>query len=83
MVVSEKDQSLSQGLFMPSVTINAAMTLAILFSLNTMKSLQNEVATHFQATPLFSMKTESHASSQSCRNIDADAWCKQTLTEKQ
>ena len=59
---------------------NAAMTLAILFSLKTMESLQNGVATHFQATPLFSMKTESQASSQRCRSIDADAWCKRALT---
>ena len=34
---------------------NSAMMLAILFSLNTMESLQNQVATHFQVTPLFSM----------------------------
>ena len=32
--------------------LNAAMTLAILLSLKTMVSLQNGVATHFQATPL-------------------------------
>ena len=37
---------------------NAAMMLAILFSLKTMESLQNGVATHFQATPLFSMRIE-------------------------
>ena len=52
-----------KGPFTPSVSVNAAMTLAILFSLKTMESLQNGVATHFQATPLFSMKTESQASS--------------------
>ena len=42
---------------------NSAMTLAILFSLKTMESLQNLVATHFQATPLFSMRILSLASS--------------------
>ena len=47
-----------------SVSVNAAMTLAILFSLKTMKSLQNGFATHFQVTLLFSMRTESQASSQ-------------------
>ena len=55
------------------------MTLAILFSLKTMESPQNGVATHFQAIPLISMKTESQASSQNCRSIDADAWCKRDL----
>ena len=44
--------------------------------------LQNGFATHFQATPLFSMRTESQASSQGCVSVDADAWCKQTLTTR-
>ena len=39
------------------------MTLAILLSLKTMESLQIGVATHFRATPLFSMKTVSLESS--------------------
>ena len=34
-----------------------AMMLAILFSLKTMELLQNGVATHFQATMLFSLRT--------------------------
>ena len=34
------------------------MTLAILFSLKTKVSLQNEVATHFQVTSLFSTRTD-------------------------
>ena len=55
---------------------NCAMTLAILFLLKTLESLQNGVATYFQATPLFSMRTELQASSQSCRSGDADAQCK-------
>ena len=45
-----------------------------------MEFLQIGVITHFQATPLFSMKTELLALSQSCFSIDADAQCKQTLT---
>ena len=47
----------------------------MLFSLKTMESLQNEVATHFQVPPLFSMRTESLVSSQSCHSFDSDAWC--------
>ena len=45
------------------------MMLAILFSLKTIESLQNRVATHFQAALLFSMRTESLATSQSCCSI--------------
>ena len=56
------------------------MTLAIPFSLKTIESLQNGVATYLQATPLISMRTKSLASSQSCRSFDADAWCKRALT---
>ena len=36
-------------------------------------------ATHFQASPLISRRTESLASSQSGRSIDADPWCKPAL----
>ena len=50
------------------------------FSLKTMESLQNGVTTYFQATPLITMKTKLQVSSQSCRSIDADAWCKWALT---
>ena len=35
------------------------------------------------ATPLFSMRTISLVSSQSCRSNDADAWCKRALTADQ
>ena len=59
---------------------NAAMTLAILFSLKTMESLENGLQSKSGATPLFSMRTESQASSQSCHSVDADAWYKRTLT---
>ena len=55
------------------------MTLAIPFSLKTMESLQNGVATYFQETSLFSMRIESLVSLQSCGRIDADAWYKQAL----
>ena len=57
---------------------NSSMMLAILFSLKTMKSLQNGVAIHFQATLLLSIRTELLALSQSYRNNEADAWCKRT-----
>ena len=67
-------------LFMPSISINAAMTLAILFSLKTMESLENGLQPQSGATPLFLMRTESLASLQNCRSIDADTWCKRTLT---
>ena len=56
------------------------MTLAIVFSLKTMESLQIGVATHFRVTPSFSMRRVSLASSQSCLSVDADIWCKRTLT---
>ena len=46
---------------------NSVMTLAILFSLKTMESLQNAVATHFHATRLISMRTELQALSQHWR----------------
>ena len=38
------------------------MTLAILFSLKIMESLQDRVATHFRMTPLLSIRTVSLAS---------------------
>ena len=56
------------------------MRLAILFSLKTMESLQNGVATHFGVTALFSFRPVLLASSQHCPNIDADAQCKRALT---
>ena len=54
---------------------NSAVTLAILFSLKTMEPLQHRVSTHFQTTPLFAMRTESLASSQSYREVETDTWC--------
>ena len=56
------------------------MTLAILFSLKTVELLENGLQTHSGAIPLISMRTESQASSQSGRSVDADAWCKRAFT---
>ena len=53
-----------KGLFIPSVSVNAAMTLVILFSLKTMESLENRLQPHSEVTPLFSMRTEWQTSSQ-------------------
>ena len=55
------------------------MTLAILCSLKSVESLENTLQPHSGGTPLFSMKTESRATSQGCRSVDADAWCKWAL----
>ena len=70
---------LCKGTFTPSVSVNAAMMLAILLSFKTVESLHNGVATHFQVTPLFSMRTELLALSQSCSSVDANVWCKRAL----
>ena len=55
---------------------NSAMILVILFSLKTVESLQIWVTTHFRVTLLFSKRTVLLASSQSCRSVDAEAWCR-------
>ena len=55
------------------------MTLAILFSLKSVESLENRLQPHSGVTPLFSMRMELQASLQSCHSIDADAWCKWAL----
>ena len=60
---------------------NSGIMLAILFLLKTMGLLQNGVATYFQGTPLFSMRTVLLDSLQSCCCIDADDFCKQPLIE--
>ena len=59
---------------------NCVIMLAILFYLKTMKSLENGLQPQSEATPLFSMRTESLASSQSCHSVDTDAWCKWAFT---
>ena len=58
------------------------MLLVILFSLKTMKSPENGFYSHSGVAPLFSMRTESLASWQSCRSVDADAWYKRTLSSQ-
>ena len=59
---------------------NSAMILTILFSLKTRKLLQIGVATHFQVTPWFSMRTVSLASSQGVHALckRAVGWCDPT-----
>ena len=54
--------------------------LVILFSLKTVESLENGLQPQSGETPFFSINTESLASSQSCRSIDVDAWCKWALS---
>ena len=59
---------------------HTAMTLAILFSLKTMESLQNGVASHFGVTALFSIKPVLLALSHYWPSIDAEAQCEWALT---
>ena len=71
------------GCFMATKRLcSATIFIAILFSLKTMKSLQIGVATHFQGTPLFSTRTVLLVSLQSCRSVDANAWCKRVTKYK-
>ena len=58
---------------------NCAKTLAILFSLKTMESLENGLQPHSGETPLFSMRTVSLASLQSCHSIDTNACYERAL----
>ena len=41
--------------------------------------LGNGLKPHSGVTPLVAMRTESPVSSQSCRSVDADVWCKRAL----
>ena len=66
--------NLTYGSFTLSVSVDAAMTLVILVWLKTMQS-------HSEVISLFSMRTGLLVSSQNCRSVDADAWCKRALTE--
>ena len=52
------------------------MMIAIMFSLKTMELLENWLQPHSGVTPLFSLRTVSLASSQSCWSVDTDAWYK-------
>ena len=56
------------------------MMLETLFSLKTMESLENEFQPHSGVIPSFSIRTELVASSQSCRCVDDDTWCKQAVS---
>ena len=58
---------------------NSGVALAIQFSLNTIEQLKNGLQTQSEAIPLFSMRKESLALSQSCCSVDDDAQCKQPL----
>ena len=62
--IKEKIKRRREGPFTPSVSVNAAMTLMIMFSLKTVELLENGLQTHSGVTLLFSMRTESQASSQ-------------------
>ena len=68
-----------QGPFTQSVSIKVAMMLAILVSLKTIESPENGLQPYSGTFLLFSLRTETLASLQSHRHIDADAWCKQAL----
>ena len=52
---------------------NVATTLAILFSLKTMESLENRLQLLAEVSQLFSLRIESLVSSRSCLSVDADA----------
>ena len=58
----------------------SVITLASLFLVKTTESLENGLQPYSGVIPVFSMRTESLASSQSCRSGDADACYKQALT---
>ena len=58
---------------------NSTMAVVILFSLKSVESLGNRLQPQSGVTRLILMRTESQMSLQSCRSVDADAWCKWTL----
>ena len=68
-----------KGPFTPRVSDNSAMRLVIPFLLKTMESLENGLQPQSGLTPLFSMRTESPVSWQSCPSIDGDGWYKRAL----
>ena len=59
---------------------NSVMMLGILLPLKRMESLGNGLQPHSGVTPLFAMRIELLASSQSCCSVHSDAWCKRTVT---
>ena len=74
----------SKGPFTPNASTLRQLcdNASHIFSLKTMDLFPEWVATHFQVTPLFSMRTVWLASSQSCRSNDTDTWCKWALMLK-
>ena len=70
------------GSFALSVSVNAA---TICYDASNTGLIENKavtpkwVATHSGVAPLFSMRTGSLVSSQSCRNVDADAQSKRAF----
>ena len=60
-----------KGPFIPSVSINAARTLDILFSLKAVESFQNGVATDFGSTSLVSTYVVLHFGSQTLVELHA------------
>ena len=52
---------------------NSVIMLAALFTLKTMESLKNGLQPQSGVTPLFSIRTVSLVSSQSCCSVDTDA----------
>ena len=63
LVSSQSGRSVdADAWFTLSVSVNATMTLAILFLLKTMELLQNELQPWSGVIPLFSMRTELLAS---------------------
>ena len=63
-----------------SILRHSVITLAILFSLKTMELLENGLQLQCGATSLSSRRTELLVLSQSCRNIDAEAWYEWALS---
>ena len=73
----------AKGRFTPSVSVNVVTTLrwCLQFGFHWKQWSHSKMGCnpHSGVTLLFSMRTESQASSQSCRNIDTNVWCKRTL----
>ena len=63
-----------------SILRHSVITRAILFSLKTMELLENGLQLQCGATSLSSRRTELLVLSQSCRNIDAEAWYEWALS---
>ena len=73
---------LTKGPFTPGVSVNVAKMPVIQLSTKTIESLQNGLQPYSGVNPLFSMRAVSLLSSQRCRSVDADAWCKRTFKRR-